>query len=243
MKIKSQEQIEIEEKQKREEENKRMENPEEYNKTLIKKVQHFWTYEKWKVIIPILCLIIVVTFVRSYLEETKELSLCIAMVNARMSSPSDVIFEDRFAKDVELDIENYPIRLETGMIHPEVMDAQTAANPTVVASVQKYQNFVTTGIVDVTISDDWMVAEYEKADSYLNLKECLPNELYQKLENKIVSFENQKGEKVPVGIRIENYPDVNSFYENKPILVISASSERIENAVLFVEWLEKEMEQ
>lgn len=241
MKIKSQEQIELEEKERIEAEQKENDTDQEYNKSIKQKIQHFWRYEKWKIIIPLLAFVIIVSLVRSYLDETRELTLCIAMVNARMDSSDDVVFDDRFASTLEIDLEAYPIRVETGLIQPEVVDATVAADTTIVASIQRYRNMLLSGGVDITITNQWVIDEYEAGNAYMNLKEVLPDELYKKFEEDIVYSKNMDGEEIPVGIRIKDYADINGFYDKEPILVISAKTQRLETTLQFIEWLDKEM--
>lgn len=238
MKLFSEEEIENQNKEQKERMAQKEKESEE-KQSLPHKIRDFWIYEKWKVIIPIIVLVIVVTSIQSFLNETKEVSLFIAMINPVLYSSKDVTFQDTFAEEYQLDTKQYPIRIDTSMIHPEVVDEQTAANPMVVASIQKYQNYIANGEIDVTITNDWMVKDYEQAGVFMNLKEALPDEVFSRIEKYIIYHENDKGENIPVAIDLEKLEIVNQYYVDKPVLVIPASAKRPETAIHFVEWITK----
>lgn len=216
------------------------ENEEQMEMSFRQKVEHFWEYEKWKVIIPIIVLVVIWAMVDSYRNENRELTLDIAMINAVMESPADVTFPDAYAKECNIDIEKAPIRVETGMIHPEIVDESTVTDTVAIASIQKYNGLLLSGKTDITISNTWVVAEYQKTDAYENLEELLPKELLDELQEKMFYCENQQGENVPVGIMVEDISDINKFYNRAPVLTVSKYSERKEQAVTFITWLMKQ---
>lgn len=236
--MKSEEQLELEEKQSEEARKNSHENDTEYNKTLIKKIAHFWTYEKWKVIVAVICIVVVVSLVRTYIEEKRELALDIAMVNTIIGSTDDVTFEQEFARWQQIDLDALPIRMEVGLMHPKDLNENAQVGQDVIASIQKYQNLLATGRMDVTISTDWMINAYEENDAYCNLKEVLPQDLFDLVKDRLYYSENHAGEKIPIGIYVQK-KEVLNYYEEQPIVVISKYSTRIPMAVQFIKWLEE----
>ncbi len=216
------------------------ENEEQMEMSFRQKLEHFWEYEKWKVIIPIIIIIVIAAMVDSYRAENRELTLDISMINAVMESPSDVTFQDKYSEECNIDVENVPIRVETGMVHPKVVDEYAVMDSVVVASIQRYDALLLSGKTDVTITNTWVVEQYQKNDGYENLQELLPNDLYEKLQDKMFYCKDSQGKEIPAGIIVEDVSFLSEFYDEIPILTISKYSKRKEKAIEFVEWLSKQ---
>ncbi len=208
-------------------------------RTFRQKVAHFWEYEKWKIIILLVLIIVANSFIQTYRNERKALTLDIALVNAVMESSEDVTFHNTFVKDCGIDVTSAPVRIETGLIHPKDMDSQVFNDEVAVASIQKYQALLTSGKVDVTVSNAWAIEEYAKSEAYENLKNFLPGDLYNKVESKLYYHINDDGEKIPVGIMVDDIDSINQFYNEEPIVTISKYSKRKEHSLMFIEWLAK----
>ena len=108
------------------------ETKEQVNKTFRQKMRYFWDYHKWKVIIPLIILVFGISIIISYRQEKQELTLYIAMMNAHMDDPEDADFVAKYVKDMEIDAEALPVRIETGRYHlqPEMngLDEVSAAS-------------------------------------------------------------------------------------------------------------------
>lgn len=207
-------------------------------KTVKQKIRYFWDYHKWKVLIPIAVLIFVGTFITSYLEETREPALVIAIVNGQDTKVFENFVMEDYVKERGIDTEKMPLRIESGFLHPKVMDEMASADTVTVAGLQKYTSMLTNGTIDVTISTTWAVEEYEKSDAYCDLKELLPDDLYRELEEKILFYRDQSGKELPVGIDLQGLSFLGDFYEEgTPVLAVSAYSTRKEEAAAFIEWL------
>lgn len=204
------------------------------NKTLRQKWEYFWDYHKWKLIVPVIILVFAVSIIVSYKQEAKELTLYIAMMNANMNNPEDADFGEQYAADRSIDTQALPIRIETNLYHPksEMVDDIS------VASIQKYQALLTNGNVDVTITTSWVIDEYERTGCYLNLQEVLPSQLYESYSEKMYYASDERGNKIPVGIYVDQTEIMKEFYiDEKPIVTISAFSERVDASVDFITWL------
>lgn len=207
-------------------------------KAIKQKIVYFWDYHKWKVLIPIAVLIFILTFLGSYLEEMKEPALVIAIVNGRDTSSAENLILEEYVKERRIDMEKTPLRIESGFLHPKVMDESASADSATVAGIQKYTGMLTNGTIDVTISTTWAVEEYEKADAYCDLSELLPPGLYEELEEELYYCKNKSGKSIPVGICLDRDSCFGDFYEDGiPVLAVSSYSTRKEEATAFIEWL------
>ena len=210
--------------------------------TLFQKLGHFWTYEKWKVIIPIVLLIVANSFIYTYRDERKALTLDIALVNAVMETDEDITFDDCFAQECNIDVSDAPIKVETGMIHPKDLDSQVINDEVAVASIQKYSALLTSGKVDVTVSNAWAIDEYAQSNAYEDLRELLPADTYEEIEDKLYYHINEDGKKIPVGIVVDEIDSINQLYSEEPIVTISKYSKRKEQSIMFVKWLAKSIQ-
>lgn len=206
-------------------------------KTFRQKAEYFWDYHKWKVIIPIVVLIFAISFISSYLEETAERALAVAIVDARDSEAVEKLIKEDYADARGIDTQKTPIRIESGMVYPKVMDERAAADTVTVASIQKYSAMLINGTIDINISPTWVVEEYGKADAYRNLKELLPEKVYHSIEDKLFWCKDATGTEIPAGIYVDDKAVLGEFYDDGvPILTVSAYSGRVEEAVAFIEW-------
>lgn len=204
--------------------------------TFCQKIGYFWDYHKWKVIVPVILSVFALSAIVSYRRENRELTLYIAVMNAKMDSPEDADFGERYAADRGIDTQKLPVRTETNLYHPK--SEAEASDETSAAGIQKYQALLTSGNVDLTITTDWVIDEYEKSGCYLNLRDVLPSQLYASLDGKLYYAADPNGHQIPVGIYVDQTETMQEFYkEEKPIAVISAFSKRIDASVDFIEWL------
>lgn len=206
--------------------------------TLKQKTAYFWDYHKWKVLIPAAVIIFAVTFLSSYLEEIKAPALAVAIVNGRDTERLESLILEDYAPERQIDVKKTPISIESGLLHPKIMDETAAADSIAVASIQKYTAMLVNGTVDITISTSWVVEEYEKADAYCNLEELLSPGLYEVLQDRLVFCKNKSDREIPVGISLEGFGFLGEFYEGgTPVVTISAYSTRKEEAAAFIQWL------
>ena len=148
-----------------------MEEKRKAPKTIKQKLRFFWDYYKWTVLLPIAVLIFLITFITSYLEENKEPALGIAVINARDTTSFEAAVTEEYVRERQIDTGKTPVRIESGILHPKVMDETASTDTITVAGMQKYTAMLTNATIDVTVSPVWSVEEYEKADAYCDLQE------------------------------------------------------------------------
>lgn len=205
----------------------------EYIKQLSKKkkIEWFLQYHAWKIAVPLLAIVIGSYIITSYQKETKEILVSIAMVNAKMEQFSDITFQKEYEQERKQT--GLPVKLYAELTYKE---SEVGLDTFTVASMQKYSNLLVNGDIDVTIADEKMITNYEKADGYYNLDSILPDSLKKQYADDYYYAKNSKGESIPVGIRIKENKKVSNFYKEPPILTISSRTQRKEEAIQFVEW-------
>lgn len=232
--------LESEEKKRMDEMEKEMQKKEEEKKPLnfLQRTKWLWDYYKWYVIIPLAVICVFIYGWFCFIKETGPVYLRATMINAVMSDESEVTFDDAFMDYVKPDESLGSFALDTGLVHPKVIDDTNSGDTVLVASVQKYNALLTNGDTDITISSDWVIEQFAPSGSYYSLKDVLPDALYKKLEERIYFCQGPSGE-IPVGIRLYGVDEIMKFYEGQeiPVIAISSRTKHLEHVLLFLDWL------
>lgn len=208
-------------------------------KDIKKRLQYFWDYEKWKVIIPVVTVILIVSLVRTFFQEKKDPLLCLAVVNCSAEGRENAAdFFVEFEGTLESRAEDAEMEIDSSFVHPKEDDAVASADSAAVASVQKYQAILTCKRLDVTISTDWAVEIYEQSGCYEDLSKLLTEEQMENWKEKLFYCKNDEGENVPVGLYLDGVKELDEWYpEQPPILTVSTLSTRKDISLAFIEWI------
>ena len=202
------------------------------------KWQYFWDYHKWKVIIPILVFIFLYTFISDVIQEKKPAALSVAIVNANDISDMMMTITQEYPKEMGIDIEKSPVRMEADFLHPEEMGEAATVDNRIIASIQKYQAMVINAYVDVTVSPTWAVDEYQKTNVYEDLEKMLSKDFLEKHKDLLYYTKDKDGKQVAAGIRVDETKLFGDLYsDGVPIMTICRYSKRKEESVRFVEWI------
>lgn len=199
-----------------------------------KKLQYFWDYYKWHVIIPVLILLFVVFGIRTFLMENRETSVYISMINCKDEYSVDeylTAYSDELQERGET---QETFRLEGGFIHPEVVDEMTAADSMVTASIQRYQAEVISKRSEAVIASDWVVREYAAADAYCDLTTVLSEQQLEELGDQLLYCKNMEGEEIVAGVYLKSSLFVDAYEGNPPVFAIASYLENKTIAVKFL---------
>lgn len=207
--------------------------------TLKQKIAYLWEYEKWKVIIPIIAIAVIVSLTKSFLQNRVDYDLYISVVNSSLGNNENVDFVEKFLEDNGLDSKSTKIMVDCGIWHPWV-EGQQAMDNLYVAGVERYSANLMVNKVDITIAGAaWTIDRFTLDGAYWDLSELLPEELYKKISDRIYYAENSSGEKIPVGVILNDIDLLCQYYNEPPILAVALDSENIELSIKFIEWIFK----
>ena len=203
------------------------------------KIYYFWDYNKWKVIIIFLVLVILISIIRTLIEGKKEPSICLALVNSTVVKEEDTELLSTYVKEKDIDIDKHPAKLEANMIHPEQSGDMGAVDSVAVMNIQRYQLLLVEGDIDITVSTKWAVEEYAKNNCYRNLQEFLPENLYEKVKDYLFYYENKNGQKIPIGFYCDIIKQIDDVYPDgvRPIITVSIYSKRSGQIIDYLNWL------
>lgn len=196
-------------------------------------VIHFWTYYKWWVIIPAIIIIILASFLNSFLKSREKGYLNIILVNAHYES-DNYMFVD-YAESI-----GEHIIVQSDYVVPSDTDT-TETTQEMIANQQKIVTLLTEGVGDVFVTNLRSISEYGER-GVLDLRTLLTPEQLASLESQnmlyYMDFENENH--VPVAINITNHDYFLAAYEGSNenhYLFLSAYSNKTEEEKLLLEFL------
>lgn len=198
------------------------------------KLQYFWDYYKWHVIIPLIIIIATIFGIHTYMVENREVSVYISMINCKDEYSVDeylTAYSDALLKKGEIAT---PFRLEGGFIHPEVVDEMTAADSMVTASIQRYQAEVISKRTQAVIASEWVVKEYAAADAYCDLSTVLSQEELEMMKDDLYYCKNMEGQEIVAGVYLRSKLFTDAYEDRAPVFAINSYVEDKSTAIKFL---------
>lgn len=215
---------------------KRKVNPKVAN--VNKKVDFFWTYDKWCVIIPFIVIVIAVSLITGFIEDHKDASIYVAFTNSSEILDAEDAIRKEYAKLRNINKKKNPINITDNMYYPLDVEDSGYADSSILAGIQKYSALITNQRADVTFSNTWVFEAYELNDCYMDLRVAFGEEFVKENEDKIFYAENKEGEMVPIAIDVVNWSKLGRFYEMAdPYVAIDSKTTNLEESVELIKWI------
>jgi len=143
--------------------------------TFKEKMQYFWDYYKWHVIVTVA----VIAFGASLIYQIvtrKDTALYAAVING-IELDANGEYAQGFAEYAGIDQENYEVILDASMrIDLDALDQTT------IASSQKLVAYIAGKDIDIFITDSQIMEQYANSDTFHDLREFLSEEQYAEYE-------------------------------------------------------------
>ena len=201
------------------------------------KIKYFWDYNRGKVILGIILLLIAGGFISAQLTKKEQV---ISGVFLNCFEQEYILGE--FSEEFLLENEFNPKKQETYFVTdlPYMVGEQAAdANMDVNQALYVYAS---SGVMDFIVSDTDTMDDLAKKYFFIDLRDVLTEEEYKALETYFVTYENEEGEEVPILINIgKNEKMKNAYgseYENLQMGVMLDNAHP-ENMNMFIEYLMK----
>lgn len=236
------------------------------NGTLKQKLQYFWDYYKWYVIIGALVLVMAVSFIRDYLSN-KEHAFFAVFLNIQDETEAAADFWAEFAAKQGIDTEIYDVGADISL---EI--SATANDEITLNSLQKIMIYTGAADLDVIAADSAAFRRYASTDYFYDLRDILTDEQLAKYQpylyyadmdavraieetadsavagkDTIPDFDPHAPETmkdpVPIAIYIQECPKLQGVYrfkEGDVPMGILRNTGRLENALAFLEYLFEE---
>lgn len=207
--------------------------------TFKQKIEYLWEYEKWKLIIPLIVIVVIFSLAKTIMESMVDYDLYICMINSSEKGDSNLDFVDDFIRNSDLNEADTKIRIESGITHPW-NEKDEGTNDLFVTGVERYRGSLMTNKVDITFAGSyWTVNMFAESDTYCDLSQLLSESLYNELSGRLYYAKDSSGNEIPVGLMLYDIDSICKYFREPPILVVSKSSENKEMTIKFIEWLFK----
>lgn len=199
------------------------------------KFKYFVYYYKFHVLIAITVVWFIIYAVSAIIENSKESSIYIALLNTSLTSFDETSLLTDYVESRSIDTDATPAVLDTSISFESVGDDLS------LASFQKLMSLLEVGELDVLVCEEWLIKEYSELGAYENLETLLPADLYEIVKENLYYAKNADGQEIPVAFYVNENAKImqgNTYPEDaKPVLAISSTSTRKEQAVDFIRYL------
>ena len=207
------------------------------NAPLSAKIKYFWDYNRGKVILGIILLLIAGGFISAQLTK-KEQVVSGVFLNCFEQEYILEEFSEKFLEANEFNPkkqETYFVTDLPYMVGEKAADANMDVN-------QALYVYASSGVMDFIVSDPATMDDLAKKFFFIDLREVLTEEECKALETYFVTYENEEGEEVPILINIgKNEKMAKAYgeqYESLQMGVMLDNSHP-ENMNIFIEYLMK----
>ncbi|MBO7374335.1 MAG: hypothetical protein J6X45_07580 [Lachnospiraceae bacterium] len=204
----------------------------------MKKLDFFWEYYKWFIIIPTLIIVAGGLTVASCVKDSRPRYLELAIMNEESRVEMISAIENDFIADTSRAYTAKDLRIEYAMQYPDMETFEGAIGDVTFASMQKFNTMVLTGNVDIAITNTWVADAYTEQRTTTDLREMFDEEYLKEHEDDIYYSKDEAGEVIPVGFYIRSKIFTDSYDEKYPPVVISFNSApHPEEKAIFMKWL------
>ncbi len=221
-----------------------------------KKLEFIWDYYKWWIIGGIAAIIVLTTFIRDYRENSKPTYLYVEMINTYFGYDNTNTVYNDFVEEAGIDLDS-----EHLVIGTEATLSADNFDTTMLGFQQRLVANYSSGDLDIVIAPKDIIEGPANWDNYADLDKVLPRDLIDELKDREYEFyvfdpsadevEDVEGEDVTpyvAGIYLDNCSYLNNQGEHgaypvaetedqRPILTITANTQRLDHAIEFVRFL------
>lgn len=231
------------------------------NGTPKQKLQYFWDYYKWYVIIGAIVIIMAGSFIRDILTSKKQ-GFFAVFLNTQEEEAAEA-FRSDLAERLNIDTDHYEVSVDTSMSISAVSNDEATLN-----NMQRLSIYTGTGDLDVMAADAPSFLRYASTDMFYDLRDILSKEqldeysshlYYIDMEEVNARMEASKNEDdryvakeydhhvpetmsdpVPIAICIQDCPRLQGVYdfpEGDVPMGFMINTGRLNEALVFLEYL------
>lgn len=220
------------------EEEKKVEKPDTFLRRVGKSLGFFWDYYKWFVIIPAIVIIMGSIFLTEWINEKKEKTLEVAVVNTYDITDLMNAIEVRYPNERGLDVSEKRISVEYNLQYPKSSINETTIDDIAVASMQKFTAMITAGRVDAAILSTWALDAYAETEAAMDLREVFDGEFLEANKDRIYYYTMSNGTTYPVGLYVGDCNFLGEFDSGEPpVIATFDSAPHPEQALDFIGWV------
>lgn len=207
------------------------------NASLSKKLKYFWDYNRGKVFIGIILILIAGGFISAQLSKKEQV---VSGVFLNCFEQEYILGE--FSKEFLEENEFNPKKQETYFVTDLPYQADEKAADANMDVNQALYVYASSGVMDFIVSDPATMDDLAKKYFFIDLREVLTEEECKALESYFITYENEEGEEVPVLLNIgKNEKMAKAYGEEYETLQMGVmlDNSHPENMNIFIEYLMK----
>lgn len=206
------------------------------NKSLLKKVNYFIFYNKFKVLIAFLITFLLIYELTGIIHNEMEKSISVIMVNSNYYNENDISLLKDYARSRSINTKKYPTDLDLSIhIVPNISNASRQITR------QKLLDSLQKDHIDIMIGNEWLLDGYASKKLFSDIRKLLPDDLYDKFKNNIIYCKYENGDKIPVAINITDCSKLKDtkIYPKKEqlFLAVPVNSQHTDVAIDFIRFL------
>lgn len=198
------------------------------------KLAHIWEYYRWHIIVPIFLVVCAVSIGLGVYENFKDSLLYAVFINTQLNDSKGDILMDEFIDYADFDMRGKKVTLDSSLYIN-----RKNSNPASVSSNQKLLAMFTSIEMDVIVSDEANFSYYAEQDSFVELKDVLPEDFLKEHTDLLRTAVGKDGKEHTFGISLASSPKLSELeaYLEEPILAIPVTRMEEDNILLFIKFL------
>lgn len=220
------------------------------------KIGYIWDYYKWWFIGTVIAAVVIVSFVRSYIENSKPVYIDVELINTYLSMDRNNTLEEDFVKEAGVDRDVYNITFGT-----DIYLSNESYDTTMIAYQERLVANYAAADLDVVIGPVGIMEGAANVDGYGDLNDFIPQDLLDELRDREYEFyyfdpaadqiQDYEGEDLTpyfAGIYLDSCSYLNNLgefgaypvaekEEDRVIFTIPANTQHPEHAVEFLRFL------
>lgn len=205
---------------------------------------HFWTYYKWYVIIPLICIVVVGSLAYTIITNNTKPFFSMVLVNSAATNESkfnEVVSEfNEYIHQNDLAPLNKEMSYKDSYRHPLKSDGEYVLDTDINGSTQRLSSELNNNLVDIVLMNTRCADEYCESGCIASLEEILTTEELSMIAEENYYYGEVNEKKQIIGIRVEAFSQLSDLEYREGdeyLLVVSSASSQKEMAHIFIKYL------
>ncbi len=209
------------------------------NMSVKDRLWYIWEYYKIPIIIAVVAVIFISSIGSAIYNNRFETALSCVIFNSRPASEADSVddyFNQGFRQYIDL---NEDAKIEVDYSMSPTFD-ESSMNEFTYAQLAKITAMISSKSLDVMIGKPETIDHFGEMGGFVDLKEILPADIYDKVEDHLYFVTNQEiGENTACGLLIgsTDFCDKTGLIIDEPILTIMSNSTHTDTAVELIRYV------
>lgn len=187
------------------------------------KIQHLWNYHRWKILLPLLAVVIAIGAVY-FLDIGKKNYILISLLNSTADITNYEEIQTEFAKYAGVDLEEYDIPVEA-------LTAEFSTREQI--AVKFYAK-----TVDVVLCDEDTFSLYYENGCFAPIEDYIPEDFYETYPFEPLTYYNKQDKTEHIyGIVLKDNDLLRKYFVDPPVFAVSLKAPHKEAAAEYLQYL------